>query len=155
MTCLTAVGLRDENESERRYDRILEDWEVEGYGAFLARLHQAPNVIGLFTLTRVTSSELGCTARDGAEIGWGITPERRGQKLGVEGARALVECIFRCLAVDVYARCRLENAASMRIISALGMEAVMPPVEWVGNVVFRAAAPGAAKRSDPGARDDA
>jgi ribosomal-protein-alanine N-acetyltransferase len=56
------------------------------------------------------------------EIGWGVSSEFGGQRLGTEIGRAMLELAFDSVGLHrVYAQCRVENGASRRIMEKLGM----------------------------------
>jgi [ribosomal protein S5]-alanine N-acetyltransferase len=56
------------------------------------------------------------------EIGWGVAPDRVGRGFGTEIGEALLRHAFDTHGLHrVYARCRVENQASRRIMVKLGM----------------------------------
>ncbi len=56
------------------------------------------------------------------EIGWGVSPDHIGQGFATEIGMALLHAAFDRLDLHrVYARCRVENLASRRVMTKLGM----------------------------------
>jgi ribosomal-protein-alanine N-acetyltransferase len=76
------------------------------------------------------------------EIGWGVISSHAGRGLGTEIGRALLRLAFDTLGLHrVFAQCRVENQASRRIMSKLGMreegvlrENVLARGEWWSSV---------------------
>jgi RimJ/RimL family protein N-acetyltransferase len=76
------------------------------------------------------------------EIGWGISQDHAGNGLATEIGLAMLRFAFDALRLHrVYAQCRLENAASRRIMAKLGMrqegvlrENVLARGEWWSSV---------------------
>ena len=56
------------------------------------------------------------------EIGWGVSSTHTGQGLATEIGKAMLDLAFGTLGLHrVYAQCRIENHASRRIMTKLGM----------------------------------
>jgi [ribosomal protein S5]-alanine N-acetyltransferase len=55
------------------------------------------------------------------EIGWGVDSEHTGHGLGTEIGRAMLRLGFDLGLHRLYARCRVQNVASLRIMAKLGM----------------------------------
>ncbi len=84
---------------------------------FLAATEQASGVIVGEGIVHVRS-EHWCEG----EIGWGVDPARTGQGLATEIAGAMLSFAFRELDLHrVYAQCRDDHHASVRIMAKLGM----------------------------------
>jgi RimJ/RimL family protein N-acetyltransferase len=56
-----------------------------------------------------------------AEIGWGVDNGLTGRGLGTEIGRAMLQLGFSLGLHRLYARCRVQNTASLRIMAKLGM----------------------------------
>jgi RimJ/RimL family protein N-acetyltransferase len=56
-----------------------------------------------------------------AEIGWGVDSEHTGRGLGTEIGQAMLQLGFSLGLHRLYARCRTQNTASLRIMAKLGM----------------------------------
>jgi [ribosomal protein S5]-alanine N-acetyltransferase len=56
-----------------------------------------------------------------AEIGWGVDSDWTGRGIGTEIGRAMLQFGFGLGLHRLYARCRIQNAASLRIMMKLGM----------------------------------
>ena len=56
-----------------------------------------------------------------AEVGWGVDSEWTGRGLGTEIGRAMLGLGFSLGLHRLYARCRVQNMASLRIMAKLGM----------------------------------
>ena len=56
-----------------------------------------------------------------AEIGWGVDSEMTGRGLGTEIGQAMLQFGFSLGLHRLYARCRVQNIASLRIMAKLGM----------------------------------
>lgn len=78
------------------------------------------------------------------EIGWGVSQDRVGNGLATEIGFAMMRLAFDQLRLHrVYAQCRLENTASRRIMTKLGMlqegvlrENVLARGEWWSSVQY-------------------
>ncbi len=99
-------------------DRCLVDQDQQPRAVYLLAVtdKRSDDVIGEAIL-RIRSARW----RQG-EIGWGISSRHTGQGLATEVGLALLHLGFDTLHLHrLYARCRLENQASRRIMSKLGM----------------------------------
>lgn len=56
-----------------------------------------------------------------AEVGWGVDSEWTGRGIGTEIGRAMLRLGFGLGLHRLYARCRIQNTASLRIMAKLGM----------------------------------
>jgi RimJ/RimL family protein N-acetyltransferase len=56
-----------------------------------------------------------------AEVGWGVDSEFAGRGLGTEIGQAMLRLGFGMGLHRLYARCRVQNTASLRIMAKLGM----------------------------------
>ena len=83
---------------------------------FLAVTSKASGKVIGEAIMRVESFENGQ-----AEIGWGVDSELTGQGFGTEIGRAMLRHGFALGLHRLYARCRIQNAASLRIMAKLGM----------------------------------
>jgi ribosomal-protein-alanine N-acetyltransferase len=78
------------------------------------------------------------------EIGWGVSQDHAGNGLATEIGFAMMRLAFDQLSLHrVYAQCRVENTASCRIMTKLGMqregvlrENVLARGEWWSSVQY-------------------
>jgi RimJ/RimL family protein N-acetyltransferase len=56
-----------------------------------------------------------------AEVGWGVDSDWTGRGIGTEIGRAMLQLGFGLGLHRLYARCRVQNIASLRIMAKLGM----------------------------------
>jgi [ribosomal protein S5]-alanine N-acetyltransferase len=99
-------------------------------GAWIRWQDQDPRAVFMLAAvdkqTHEMVGEAGLYIRDfgsrQGEIGWGVAWDRAGQGLATEIGRALLSLAFETLGLHrVFAQCRVENAASRRIMAKLGM----------------------------------
>ena len=94
----------------------LEHWDRHGFGYWLARDRATGETLGRGGLQLSYAADL-----NGVEVGWAIVPERWGQGLGTEMARAAVANAFGPLALpEVVAFSLPDNIASRRIMEKTG-----------------------------------
>ena len=96
--------------------RKLAHWERHGLGQWLFRDRATGAMVG-----RGGPQHTMASGRDEIELGWVIVPERWGQGLATELARASVEVVFGPLALEeVIAYTQPDNFASRRVMEKSG-----------------------------------
>jgi RimJ/RimL family protein N-acetyltransferase len=109
-------------EAEERSARVLVHWRTHGFGWRAAVERETGRAIGLIALD-LAGPDVPELDDSDHEIGWWLDPAVWGRGYAVEGGRAIVEEAFtRVGAPSVVARVRPENAASLGVASALGLE---------------------------------
>jgi ribosomal-protein-alanine N-acetyltransferase len=96
--------------------RKLAHWERHGFGQWMFRDRATGAMVG-----RGGPQHTMASGRDEIELGWVIVPERWGQGLATEVARASLEVVFGPLALDeVIAYTQPDNFASRRVMEKSG-----------------------------------
>ena len=96
----------------------IEHWDRYGFGPWLLRDRAHGELVGRGGLKHTTA-----TGVDEVEIGWSIHPDRWGEGLATELARASVRTAFDVLGLDgVIAYTANDNVASWRVMEKAGME---------------------------------
>jgi RimJ/RimL family protein N-acetyltransferase len=96
----------------------IEHWDRYGFGPWLLRDRSNRQLVGRGGLKHTTASGI-----DEVEIGWAIHPDRWGEGLATELARASVQSAFDVLSLDdVIAYTANDNIASWRVMEKAGME---------------------------------
>ena len=109
-------------EAEERSARMLVHWRTHGFGWRAAVERTSGRTIGLIALN-LAGPEVPELDDDDHEIGWWIDPAAWRRGFATEGGRAIVDEAFtRLSAPSVVARVRPENAASLHVAAALGLE---------------------------------
>lgn len=116
---------------------VLDQSQVPRAGYFLAAVEKQSNKLVGEAILHVRSTRW----RQG-EIGWGVSHDHVGKDLATEIGFAMMRLAFDQLRLHrVYAQCRVENAASRRIMTKLGMqqegvlrENVLARGEWWSSV---------------------
>lgn len=119
-------------------DEKLSHWEDFGFGLWLLRDRSSGDFVGRGGLQHTWA-----TGEAEVEAGWAIVPERWGQGLATELARAAVEAAFGPLALaDVIAYTQPDNRASRRVMEKLGfvLERELI-VENLDHVLYRLRSP--------------
>lgn len=118
---------------------VLDQSQDPRAGYFLAAVEKQSNKLVGEAILHVRSARW----RQG-EIGWGVSEDRVGNGLATEIGFAMMRLAFDQLRLHrVYAQCRVENAASRRIMTKLGMrqegvlrENVLARGEWWSSVQY-------------------
>jgi RimJ/RimL family protein N-acetyltransferase len=132
-------------------DRALTHWREHGFGWRVIVELSTGTDVGLLALNRVGEGTAGLDPRD-HEIGWWLSPDRWGLGYATEAADAVAGDAFTALAApNLAARIRPENAGSIRVARAIGMEFEFNTVTQPGVAVaiYRSFAPAAV--SEPAA----
>jgi ribosomal-protein-alanine N-acetyltransferase len=96
----------------------IDHWDRYGFGPWLLRDRSNGRLVGRGGLKHTTASGV-----DEVEIGWSIHPDRWGEGLATELARASVRTAFDVLGLDgVIAYTANDNVASWRVMEKAGME---------------------------------
>ena len=96
----------------------IEHWDRYGFGPWVLRDRSNRGLVGRGGLKHTTA-----TGVDEVEIGWSIHPDRWGEGLATELARASVRTAFDVLGLDdVIAYTANDNIASWRVMEKAGME---------------------------------
>jgi ribosomal-protein-alanine N-acetyltransferase len=112
----------------------IEHWNRHGFGYWVAREQATGAMLGRGGLQHTFVGDL-----HGVEVGWAIVPERWGQGLATELARAAVRAAFGPLALrELIALALPENVASRRVMEKTGF-AYDRDVEYHGlaHVLYR------------------
>jgi RimJ/RimL family protein N-acetyltransferase len=97
--------------------RKLQHWDRHGFGQWLFRDRATGSMIG-----RGGPQHTLASGRDEVEIGWVIVPERWGEGLATELARASLEVVFGPLDLhEVIAYTQPDNVASRRVMEKTGL----------------------------------
>ena len=96
----------------------IEHWDRYGFGPWVLRDRSNRELVGRGGLKHTTA-----TGVDEIEVGWSIDPDRWGEGLATELARASVRAAFDVLGLDdVIAYTANDNVASWRVMEKAGME---------------------------------
>jgi RimJ/RimL family protein N-acetyltransferase len=110
-------GVRDLEASEAYLARNLAHWETYGFGLWLLRRRDAPEIVG-----RACLRHLQIDDGDEIELGYGFYPASWGQGLATEVALACVSHGFERLGCDsLVALTRPTNLASQHVMSKAGL----------------------------------
>jgi RimJ/RimL family protein N-acetyltransferase len=118
---------------------VLDQSQAPRMGYFLAVIEKQSNTLIGEAILHVRSARW----RQG-EIGWGVGQDHVGKGLATEIGFAMMRLAFDQLRLHrVYTQCRVENAASRRIMAKLGMqqegvlrENVLARGEWWSSVQY-------------------
>jgi RimJ/RimL family protein N-acetyltransferase len=103
-------------------DRALAHWREHGFGWRVAVQLTTGAEIGLIAVNLMGDGTAGLEPNE-HEIGWWLAPEHWGHGYATEGARAVAEDALTNLnAPHVTARIRPDNAGSIKVAAAIGME---------------------------------
>lgn len=124
-------------------DRALDHWREHGFG-WRVVVHVASGTdIGLLALNVMGAGTAGLDP-DEHELGWWLSPEYWGHGYATEAARVVADDAFGSLHVPhLTARIQPDNAASIRVASAIGMSFEFNTVAEPGVLVaiYRVGAP--------------
>jgi ribosomal-protein-alanine N-acetyltransferase len=110
-------GPPDAAETQRILERHVEHWDRNGFGLWLLRDVRSGAVVGRGGLLRQTIE-----GRDEVEVGWAIVPERWGEGLATELARASIALAWERLGLDELISFTLTtNTASRRVMEKAGL----------------------------------
>ncbi len=105
----------------RELEQAVEHWAAHGFGPWAILERGSEDAIGVLEV-HFAGPGIGGIEPDEVEIGWSVAPERRGDGVATEAARAALDDVFaRARPPHVVAYVRPENAASLRIAAKLGM----------------------------------
>lgn len=110
-------GLQDLEASKAYLARNLAHWETYGFGLWVLRRHDAPEIVGRACLRHLRVEDV-----DEIEVGYGFYPAYWGQGLATEVALACVRLGFERLdCSSLVALTRPTNVASQRVLSKAGL----------------------------------
>jgi ribosomal-protein-alanine N-acetyltransferase len=99
----------------------LAEWELLGFGKRAIIETETGAWLG-FTELSLVGPDKG-SRDDDVELGYFIDPGRWGEGVATEAARALRDEAFgRCGIAELIGRCRVENAASRRVLAKVGFQ---------------------------------
>jgi RimJ/RimL family protein N-acetyltransferase len=105
----------------REVEEAVEHWAAHGFGPWAILERGSEEAIGVLEI-HFAGPGIGGIEPDEVEIGWSVEPDRRGDGVATEAARAaIVDTFARAGPPHVVAYIRPENAASLRIAAKLGM----------------------------------
>lgn len=131
---------RTREEVRAGLQRKLAHWKRHGFGQWLFRDRVSGAMVG-----RGGPQHTMASGRDEIELGWVIVPERWGQGLATELARASLKVVFGPLALrEVIAYTQPDNLASRRVMEKSGfLYERKITFEAERFVLYRCTAPGA------------
>lgn len=110
-------GLRDLEASKAYLERNLAHWKTYGFGLWLLRKNEVPEIVGRACLRHLVIDDV-----DEVELGYGFYPAHWGQGLATEIALACVTLGFERLdCSSLVALTRPANVASQRVMSKAGL----------------------------------
>ena len=110
-------GPYTEADAADRLARDVRHWDEHGFGPWLLTDRTSGALVG-----RGGLSWTDAVGRRAVELPWAIVPERWGQGLATEAARAALVVAAELGLDEVVAYTRRDNAASIRVMEKLGLE---------------------------------
>lgn len=105
------------DETRASIARVRERWALHGFSWWAFIEHDGGRLVGAGCI-----QHLGRDPANPHEIGWRLVPDKWGQGLALEAARAMAAWAFDCLdAPLLVAICHPDNAASAKLMRRLGM----------------------------------
>jgi len=102
-----------------QHERSLEEWELLGFGKRAIIEAETDQWLGFVELSQVGPGK--GSRDDDVELGYFVKPSRWGQGIATEAAIAARDEAFdRCGVNELIGRCRVENAASARVLAKVG-----------------------------------
>ncbi len=102
-----------------QHERSLEEWALHGFGKRALIEAETERWLGFVELSHVGPGK--GSRDDDVEIGYFVEPSRWGEGLATEAAFATRDEAFdRCGIDELIGRCRVENAASARVLAKVG-----------------------------------
>jgi RimJ/RimL family protein N-acetyltransferase len=109
----------DRERAIEQHERSLEEWAVFGFGKRAVIEAETDLWLGFVELSRVGPNK--GSRDDDIELGYFVEPSRWGEGIATEAALAIRDEAFDCYGVDeLVGRCRVENAASARVLAKVG-----------------------------------
>jgi RimJ/RimL family protein N-acetyltransferase len=100
----------------------LHEWEIYGFGCWVARELSTGSIVGLVGLSVPSFLPEILPA---VEVGWRLSPSVWGRGYATEGPTAALDQAFATLQLDqVYSVPQSENSASVRVAERLGMKLI-------------------------------
>jgi RimJ/RimL family protein N-acetyltransferase len=111
----------DIRQAREQHRHSLDDWETLGFGKRAIVEADTGAWLGFAELSLVGPGK--GSRDDDVELGYFIEPARWGEGIATEAALALRDEAFgRCLLAELIGRCRVENAASRRVLTKVGFQ---------------------------------
>ena len=102
-----------------QHERSLEEWELFGFGKRAVIEAETSQWLGFVELSQVGPRK--GSRDDDIELGYFVEPARWGEGIATEAAIATRDEAFdRCGVNELIGRCRVENAASARVLAKVG-----------------------------------
>ena len=102
-----------------QHERSLEEWELYGFGKRAMIETETDQWLGFVELSQVGPNK--GSRDDDVELGYFVEPSRWGEGIATEAALAARDEAFdRCGVDELIGRCRVENAASARVLAKVG-----------------------------------
>ena len=102
-----------------QHECSLAEWELHGFGKRAVIEADTDRWLGFVELS-IVGPRKG-SRDDDIEIGYFVVPERWGEGIATEAASAVRDDAFgRCAIGELIGRCRVENAASARVLAKVG-----------------------------------
>jgi ribosomal-protein-alanine N-acetyltransferase len=102
-----------------QHERSLEEWELFGFGKRAVIEAETNQWLGFVELSQVGPRK--GSRDDDIELGYFVEPARWGEGIATEAAIATRDEAFdRCGVNELIGRCRVENAASARVLAKAG-----------------------------------
>jgi ribosomal-protein-alanine N-acetyltransferase len=102
-----------------QHEHSLEEWDLYGFGKRAMIEAETERWLGFVELSHVGPGK--GSRDDDIEIGYFVEPARWGEGLATEAALATRDDAFdRCGIGELIGRCRVENAASARVLAKVG-----------------------------------
>jgi RimJ/RimL family protein N-acetyltransferase len=109
----------DFKRATEQHERSLEEWAVFGFGKRAVIEAETDLWLGFVELSRVGPNK--GSRDDDVELGYFVEPSRWGEGIATEAAFATRDEAFdRCGVNELIGRCRVENAASARVLAKVG-----------------------------------
>jgi RimJ/RimL family protein N-acetyltransferase len=109
----------DHARAVEQHERSLEEWELLGFGKRAVIEATTGLWLGFVELSQVGPRK--GSRDDDIEIGYFVEPSRWGEGIATEAALATRDEAFdRCQVGELIGRCRVENAASARVLAKVG-----------------------------------
>jgi len=115
----------DRNRALEQHAHSLAEWELLGFGKRAIIEAETGRWLGFAELSLVGPGK--GSRDDDVELGYFIEPSRWGEGIATEAARAMRdEALGRCGLAELIGRCRVENAASRRVLAKVGFQMLRP-----------------------------
>jgi RimJ/RimL family protein N-acetyltransferase len=111
----------DTERALEQHEHSLAEWELYGFGKRALIEAATERWLGFVELSLVGPGK--GSRDDDVELGYFVEPSRWGEGIATEAAFAMRDEAFgRCGLVELIGRCRIENAASARVLEKVGFQ---------------------------------